>query len=307
MAKKINGILKYLKSGQLVTDWGEGNFLALKFTNNKPETVKTIKVGLDPSQGSGLVPLDEDMNGVFKITDKDAQKFIVESYNENNELSQRDEYDLSNLICLEPQYIYESTVIIDGGEYESNYFVAPKAFTVSGVSEDDVISLGFEVRTPVLSVSGSYSEGVYSGAISGVNVETQDYNVSVKVNDTVVCTFVIKGRPAEVPKLTISEASKEVEVSNLTGGMLDSGVTGTEATVSSFDIVGEGVNIESVTFDSDPDRNSYEINLTDTMFTGIENGTYNLTLKANMSDETTLTDTFTLTLNIEGPEEPVEP
>lgn len=99
MAKTITGTLKYLESGQLVTDWGEGNFLALKFTNNDPEKIKTIKVGLDPSQSSGLVPLDEDMNGVFKITDKDTQKFVVESYDEDDNLLKRDEYDLTGLTC----------------------------------------------------------------------------------------------------------------------------------------------------------------------------------------------------------------
>lgn len=99
MAKNITGTLKYLESGQLVTDWGEGNFIALKFTNNDPEKIKTIKVGLDPSQGSGLVPLDEDMNGVFKVTDKDTQKFVVESYDEDDSLLKRDEYDLTGLTC----------------------------------------------------------------------------------------------------------------------------------------------------------------------------------------------------------------
>lgn len=99
MAKTITGTLKYLESGQLVTDWGEGNFIALKFTNNDPEKIKIIKVGLDPSQGSGLVPLDEDMNGVFKITDKDTQKFVVESYDEDDNLLKRDEYDLTGLTC----------------------------------------------------------------------------------------------------------------------------------------------------------------------------------------------------------------
>lgn len=102
MAKTITGTLHYLDTGQLVLDWGAGNFLALKFTNNKPDEVKTIKVGLDPSQGSGLVPLDEDMNGVFKITDKDTQKFVIECYDEDNQKISRDEYDLSGLVCEAP-------------------------------------------------------------------------------------------------------------------------------------------------------------------------------------------------------------
>ena len=73
----ITGTLHKLTSGQLVTDWGEGYFLALKFTKNNAR-ITSIKVGLNPSVSSGLVELDADMDGVFKITDKDAQKFEVD-------------------------------------------------------------------------------------------------------------------------------------------------------------------------------------------------------------------------------------
>lgn len=72
----VTGTLHKLTSGQLVTDWGEGYFLALKFTKNNAKA-SSIKVGLRPSKGSGLVELDADMDGVFKITDKDAQDFEI--------------------------------------------------------------------------------------------------------------------------------------------------------------------------------------------------------------------------------------
>lgn len=72
----ITGTLTKLTSGQLVTDWGEGYFLALKFTKNNAK-ITSIKVGLNPSAGSGLVELDSDMDGVFKITDKDTQRFEI--------------------------------------------------------------------------------------------------------------------------------------------------------------------------------------------------------------------------------------
>ena len=55
---KITGTLKYLSSGQLVTDWGAGYFMALKFSDIDPR-LTTVKVGLTPSEGSGLVALDE--------------------------------------------------------------------------------------------------------------------------------------------------------------------------------------------------------------------------------------------------------
>lgn len=74
----ITGTLKYVSTGALATDWGAGNFIALKFSNIDNRAT-SVKVGLDPSQSSGLVELmgDPDMNGVFKITNKDTQKFKV--------------------------------------------------------------------------------------------------------------------------------------------------------------------------------------------------------------------------------------
>lgn len=72
----VTGTLHKLTSGQLVTDWGEGYFLALKFTKNNAKA-SSIKVGLRPSKSSGLVELDADMDGVFKITDKDEQDFEI--------------------------------------------------------------------------------------------------------------------------------------------------------------------------------------------------------------------------------------
>lgn len=92
----ITGTLKYLSSGQLVTDWGAGNFLALGF---EPDSrAASVKVGLQPSQGSGLVELvgDPDMMGVFKITDKDTQKFVIISSDTGGQ-TVKQVFDLSGL------------------------------------------------------------------------------------------------------------------------------------------------------------------------------------------------------------------
>lgn len=95
--KRITGTLNKLTSGQLVTDWGEGYFLALKFDDfSTGLTYSDVKVGLLPSVSSGLVTLDSDKNGVFKITDKDVQKFVVRQEKEG--VGRRtDYYDLSGL------------------------------------------------------------------------------------------------------------------------------------------------------------------------------------------------------------------
>lgn len=95
----ITGTLKYLDTGALVTDWGEGNFIALKFTDLDPDAV-SVRVGLEPSQGSGLVEIinDPDKDGVFKVTNKNTQKFkVVQETAEGETRVQR--FDLSGLTC----------------------------------------------------------------------------------------------------------------------------------------------------------------------------------------------------------------
>lgn len=75
----IVGNLSYLSAGEIVDAWGAGNFIALKFIIIDPDiTFSNIKVGLNPSHRSGLVTLDADLNGVFKITNKTEQTFRVE-------------------------------------------------------------------------------------------------------------------------------------------------------------------------------------------------------------------------------------
>ncbi len=91
---RILGTLKYIDSGSLADVWGEGYFLALNF-DDIPQNA-TVKVGLDPSQGSGLVELDEDHAGVFKITNKSAQKFVMETTVSGK--TQRLTYNLSDLV-----------------------------------------------------------------------------------------------------------------------------------------------------------------------------------------------------------------
>lgn len=98
----IKGTLKYYDDAEsaIVTQWGAGYFLALKFSD-LDSNASSIKVGLDPSQGSGLVEIidDPDKNGVFKITDKDTQKFKVVSTDGTDTLIQT--YDLSQLVLEE--------------------------------------------------------------------------------------------------------------------------------------------------------------------------------------------------------------
>ena len=96
----IVGTLKKLTTGEIAEYWGAGNFVALKFVIIDPDiSYSDIKVGLNPSEGSGLVTLDADLNGVFKVTDKTAQTFRVE-VTKNGSKQTRD-YILSGLTVEE--------------------------------------------------------------------------------------------------------------------------------------------------------------------------------------------------------------
>ena len=94
---KIVGTLKYLSGENAITNvWGAGNFLCLDFSSNDWSKYTSVKVGLDPSQGSGLVEIltDPDKNGVFKIKNK-SQKFVIEATNNVDRI--RQVYSLNGL------------------------------------------------------------------------------------------------------------------------------------------------------------------------------------------------------------------
>lgn len=95
----ITGTLKYLDSGDIADYWGAGNFIALQF-DDIDANATSVKVGLDPSQGSGLVEIidDPDKNGVFKVTDKDVQKFKIVTSDGTHTKTKT--YDLSGLTVL---------------------------------------------------------------------------------------------------------------------------------------------------------------------------------------------------------------
>ena len=78
----ITGTLKFIQggispSGPLA---GDGNFMALKFIDNN--NADKIEVGLNPTAGTGMVALDEDMNAVFKVAGEiegEAQVLVVKT------------------------------------------------------------------------------------------------------------------------------------------------------------------------------------------------------------------------------------
>lgn len=63
----ITGTLKFIQGGIAGAGplAGDGNFMFLKFVD--PNESDSVEVGLVPTQGTGFVELDSDMNAVFKI------------------------------------------------------------------------------------------------------------------------------------------------------------------------------------------------------------------------------------------------
>lgn len=74
---------------------GDGYFLALKWSN-PAAGVTSLKVGLQPSEGTGLVECidDTDRNGVFKVANGD-QKLII--WQSNDDKSTKQVFDLTGL------------------------------------------------------------------------------------------------------------------------------------------------------------------------------------------------------------------
>ena len=77
---------------------GDGHFLALKFTADDWTDYTSVKVGLNPSQGTGLVEIieDPDKNAVFKITDNQSQWIEIVWTDGTNEGYMT--YDLKGLV-----------------------------------------------------------------------------------------------------------------------------------------------------------------------------------------------------------------
>ena len=93
--QNITGTLKYLDTGVPAEYWGAGNFLNLKFVKDPDAT--SIKVGLTNSRGSGMVELDEDMNAMMKISDKNTQQLKVVQSRTGEEKTWF--FDLTGLVC----------------------------------------------------------------------------------------------------------------------------------------------------------------------------------------------------------------
>ena len=98
----ITGTLKYMKADNGITSvWGKGNFLCLDFSATDWTAYKSVMVGLDNSQGSGLADIlsDPDKNGLFKITDKNTQRLMIVTTSADGKQKNTQYFDLTGLTC----------------------------------------------------------------------------------------------------------------------------------------------------------------------------------------------------------------
>lgn len=100
---EITGTLNFIEGGLAETGplAGDGYFLALQW-DEPDEDITSLKVGLDPSAGTGLVEAidDPDRNGVFKIANV-QQKFKLVQTSAKGTKTQT--FDLTGLTLEETQ------------------------------------------------------------------------------------------------------------------------------------------------------------------------------------------------------------
>lgn len=99
---KVTGTLKYLSGSNAITDmWGEGYFLCFNMADNDYSDLTSVKVGVIPSAGSGLVEIieDADKNGTVKISDKNQQLFTIIQTDGTH--SKKQAFNLSALVLEE--------------------------------------------------------------------------------------------------------------------------------------------------------------------------------------------------------------
>lgn len=93
----ISGTLKFIQNGLSPAGYlaGDGNFMALKFVN---DGASEIKVGLVPSQGSGMVALEEDGIAVFKVAGiYDGKQQVLKVETTENGVVKTQTFDISEL------------------------------------------------------------------------------------------------------------------------------------------------------------------------------------------------------------------
>lgn len=163
---KITGTLIYNEGWESGPLAGPGYFMALKFSSEDWNEYDSIKVGLNPSIETGLVEVknDPDKNGVFKISDRATQKFIVQT--RVGSITTRTQYDLSELVYQEPSV--DSMLIAPSATDIINGVV------VGSVQEDVAIAAGTNPGEFVVTGESSYDSETGSPAKYRIFLKSKD-------------------------------------------------------------------------------------------------------------------------------------
>lgn len=161
---KITGTLNYNEGWESGSLEGPGHYIALKFSSSDWSQYDSVKVGLDPSIGTGLVEVKDnpDHNGVFKITNKATQKFVIEA--RADATVSRKEWSLAELVLQD-----EPTPTVDSP------IEVPETITVynSGGSSvtlaDQNVTLGELTKTTIDGVD-TYTYDGNSGTIASTTL-----------------------------------------------------------------------------------------------------------------------------------------
>ena len=73
--------MKYLSSGEIADYWGAGNFFAVDISATSWAAYTEVKIGLEPSMGSGPATVSSNDDAVFKIADPQKQKLVITATN----------------------------------------------------------------------------------------------------------------------------------------------------------------------------------------------------------------------------------
>ena len=101
---KVTGTLKFLSGSNAITDvWGEGYFFCFTLADNVFTGLDSVKVGIEPTQGTGLVEIidDPDKNGIVKVGDDNLQKFVI--VQKKGTTTKKQVYNLNDLVLAEPE------------------------------------------------------------------------------------------------------------------------------------------------------------------------------------------------------------
>ena len=167
---------------------GEGYFLALKFTASDWNAYDSVKVGLNPSEGTGLVDVlsDPDKNGVFKITNKATQKFVIEA--RKGATVVRKEWTLSGLTLQEPTPPTPPTPVVD----TSKIWRAPEVTGTTypdGSGQVNVIQANVQIEDDIQDLSNiqSTAEGTISGMFA--SYDNSKYYLGLNFEDDFISKY----------------------------------------------------------------------------------------------------------------------